>query len=265
MNFINEDLDFSSYWHHFCKSTFKNTYFSSVNRTLHEKEMHGLNVNFDESSKYINHILNLWNEDCYLFKTMQHFCKLSLYPFFKDRDKKSFKQKDFKIKDFYKNFDKENKENYPQYMLKTYPILFVQSAVLTIDLEFTWLDSKIICLDCDDLQPLFEINQTNIVVSNFLRDTKTKGCVLFSSPTNTPFDRFKILIKISDLNCSYKILKSDFKKSHLSKIFSLENYASLFGDNTLGQSIINPINGLNIFPMTSNDFFYQKVAFQTMK
>lgn len=108
MNFINEDLDFSSYWHHFCKSTFKNTYFSSVNRTLHEKEMHGLNVNFDESSKYINHILNLWNEDCYLFKTMQHFCKLSLYPFFKDRDKKSFKQKDFKIKDFYKNFDKEN-------------------------------------------------------------------------------------------------------------------------------------------------------------
>ena len=255
LNFIENDLNFSTYWHQFCTSTFKNSYFSSVNRSLHEKQVHGLNVNHIESFSYCNEKLNVWNRECDFFKVMEHFCTLSLYPFFKREDKKSFAGKEFKIKEFYKILDDKTKQNYAGYMLETYPQLFIRAAALTIDLEFTWLDSKIICLDCDDLQSLFEVNRTNLAISTFLHDAKSKNCVLFSSPTNTPFDRFKIMIQMSDIDCSYKNLQEDFQTSYLSKIFSLESFASVFGDNTMLQSIINPIQGLALFPMTSKQLF----------
>lgn len=235
---IESNLDFSQYWHSFCQSCFKGSFLTYTNVCLKEKAQHGLLVS--EAFDYTNQTLLSLKRQTFLYKKLNEFASLGLYPYFKYRNKKSFSNVKKlgleKSGSLYKETDL--KQDYGEFMVKLFPTYFIMSAALTVDLEFTWETCFILCLDCDHVNQLFYLTKENLYILKFLFKAKESGSVLFSSPTNTPFDRFKVFVQVEACNKTYTEMQQLFKHSFLSTVFSLELKASLFGDNKDGLSIV---------------------------
>ena len=226
---IQKNLDFSSYWHFFCQTCFKGNFISYINVSLSEQIDHGMVVS--EAFDYTNQRLFLLQKESFVYQKLNEFANWGLFSYFKSRNKKNFtnlrKSNLDKSGILYKDGNCEM--NYGEFMLKKIPNYFVLSAALTIDLEFTWETSFILCFDCDHIDKLFYLTNENCYILKCLIKAKKHGSVLFSSPTNTPFDRFKVLIQVEKSKHSYKEVKTLFEQSIFSHVFSLEQKASILG------------------------------------
>lgn len=63
--------------------------------------------------------------------------------------------------------------------------------------------------------------------------------VIYSFPTNSVFDRFKVFLKIVDPSLSFLERKETFKQKEISKFCNIEDQASLFGENKTGVSLMS--------------------------
>ena len=68
----------------------------------------------------------------------------------------------------------------------------------------------------------FIFKKQNLYISKWLPEAKKRRSVLFISPTNTPFDRFNMLVQVNSCDNFYKKIQNLFQMSVLGKGFSLE-------------------------------------------
>lgn len=94
-------------------------------------------------------------------------------------------------------------------------------------------------LDFDHIGVLFESKPSLKNLFSFLSDCKNEGMVIYSFPTNSVFDRFKVFLKIVDPSLSFLERKETFKQKEISKFCNIEDQASLFGENKTGVSLMS--------------------------
>lgn len=154
-------------------------------------------------------------------QAIHYFASLDMHVYFKDRNKKTFTKTKEMIAEIKVFLETKKERSYADFMLNTFFDKFKQSAALCGTLKDLWDKSSIVCLDCDDLTTLFMKHQkeNQKILQNlflFLVDAKQNGLVVFRSPTNSPFDRFKVFVKIRDFCGDYKKIQNRFKDSKMS-------------------------------------------------
>lgn len=245
LNLIKNNIDVASYWD-LLRNTLDGAYVCFLTKELTEQKKHGIRMDIKEV--YRPQTLEQYLKKTYFAKCIVAGLKLGLYPMLKDQQKKSFNRTEYNqatVKKDIKNNEKEAKADYLTYVIKNNTTTFLKTCALFIPLKQTWSNAKILCLDCDNIELFFKVNQNNVEILNFIVNAKLQNSLIWSSPTNTPFDRFKILVSVqSKLN--YKAIQEKFKKGNLGRIFSLEVSASIYGENTRGvqlksSSKLNPL------------------------
>nr|YP_010835561.1 hypothetical protein NQY40_pgp082 [Ulva meridionalis]WFS80029.1 hypothetical protein [Ulva meridionalis] len=133
----------------------------------------------------------------------------------KDRDKKSFPGNTMVQKGLVTTLNKD-RNNYYKHMFQNYTYGMVSGVAVCVNLKESW-ENGICCLDFDGVEWFFKnkhFNEhQNKKIKNFLKFLlliKKGGFLIFSSMTNTPFDRFKIFFKIKN---NFKIKPSESPKS----------------------------------------------------
>ena len=189
-------------------------------------------------------------------KLLKVFCFLlneGFIIFLKNRDKRSFPRKHM-IQTNLGKLKNEHQEKFSRFLFENYYYGVMNAYSITVHLKDSWFN-KICCLDFDDIEWFFEAHHFNEKKNEqqkhfikFLLEIKENGFLIFSSMTNTPFDRFKVFFKIDNIPTNFlykdfqKLTKNDIKNYN----FNTEENASIFGDGNLGQKLIIPNNFKNL-------------------
>lgn len=235
---ILENIDYAEYWNSFIKTTFSDSYINIVNKSIQNENNAFFVLDKKQTMGYFDTSMVDMYKKSPFFTALNTFASLKLFCFFKDRGKKSFPRVKFdpEIELFVK---KRDKTSFASFMLQKFPNEFRSASSLCVKLEDLWSNHSIICLDCDQIVPLFQKKEPRVIkLLAFLCDAKENGLVVFSSPTNSPFDRFKVFVKITDFFGSYKEIQTLVQNSEVGQFFKLEQFASVFGNNMDGQMLI---------------------------
>jgi hypothetical protein len=239
---IYNDLDFSAYWDLFCKTIFEGSYIRFLNQEF-KADGKCRALTLENSFFFLNNDMVPYYKTSPFYEALNYFASLNLFAYFKRRNKMSFVKKfNFeKSRDVFLNQRQVNKMTYGEFMLRTYPFCFRNAASLCVKLDKLWEHAGILCFDFDNVSCLFQKRNEEIYnLFLFLCDAKREGLVIFSSPTNSPFDRFKVFVEISDApNMPYKAIEKMFREKTGFRYFQIEQFAGVFGDNTDGQSLIH--------------------------
>lgn len=238
---IGEDVELSACWNKFVAEVLTGNYFKFLNSyhvTQNDKYVwfHEHRIPSTVKSQQLIAQNNIFFQQIVLFEQ-----KYNLHLFPKDTQKKSFANPRLKA-NHQDIFDIENEKNqisYANFLLKNYPYALYHAAALCLKLERAYDQIKIICLDVDNPAVLFRDNKNIVPFLKLFLRCKKEGFFCFSSPTDTPFDRFKVLIRLENVpeNLTYTQLKK-LKKEKQLDFFDLEDFASVFGQNLKALEII---------------------------
>lgn len=262
---IMKDLDVSSYWLylmdkigvHFIYNI--NNNFEKIKPVVLDNNYYYLNNN----KKMNINFFYLKNKKIILYFYL--LSKLGFVVFMKDRDKKSFPKKKMSQSNLVNILNNNNKLFY-KYMLENYTYGMCNGVAVCVNLKESW-ENDICCIDFDGVEWFFKKNNFNEkenlkqkIFLSFLLSIKDNGFLIYSSMTNTPFDRFKVFFKINNkpINLSYDKFKKIHKNSYLNFDFNIEDLSSICGSNLHGQQLINKyaFKELQVVDFENyNDFF----------
>lgn len=244
--YIMDDLDISSYWSYLTEklSTY---FFYNIKNDFEIINPIMLNDSYDflkKAKKVDIPFFYLKNK-----KLISEFYKLSIFGFvvfMKDRDKKSFPKKKMSQSNLI-NILNENKKLFYKHMLENYTYGMCNGVAVCVNLKESW-ENDICCIDFDGVEWFFKEEhfneKTNIkqkAFLDFILSIKQGGFLVYSSMTNTPFDRFKLFFKINNKpkDLIYNKFKKIHQESHLNFDFNIEDVSSISGTNLYGQKLIN--------------------------
>lgn len=243
---IMKDLDIATYWTYFMDKL--SPYFIyNIKNKFEEIKPIVLNNNFEYlyKNKKMNLPLFYLNNKKLIF----YFNKLSILGFvvfMKDRDKKSF-PKTKMIQSGLVNQLNSNRKTYYKYMLEKHTYGMVNGVAICANLKESW-ENGICCIDFDGVEWFFReenfderSNLKKKAFLYFILRIKNTGFLIYSSMTNSPFDRFKIFFKITHkpISLSYKEFQKIHKNHCLNFDFNVEEVSSIVGSNLYGQKLLN--------------------------
>lgn len=259
------DLDISSYWLYLINKLSSNFIDNAQNDRDIVKPilLNDYYLNFNSNNNIAMPYFYLKNKK--IIYNFNLLANIGFVVFMKDRDKKSFPKTKMKQSDLI-NIVNKNKTIFYKYMIKNYPEGMLNGVAICVNLKETWVNN-ICCLDFDGVEWFFKeenfneknnLKQKNFL--NFILFIKKNGFLIFSSMTNTPFDRFKIFFKIKNKpnDLLYKKFSLIHKKSSLNFDFNIEELSSICGSNLYGQKLINKYEFKNLVEVDFkqyNDFF----------
>lgn len=244
--FLKKDLDLSSYFT-LCLERYGKYFLYHINQDLSIHHPVSLNNYYYLISKNSNeNYFNFYLKNKFILKKFKQLTDLGFFLYFKERDKKSFSKNKLPPNafDLYNN---SSYKSYLKFLFFKYTEASIKGVTLAVNLKNTWVN-KIICLDFDKIEGLFLIqnfNEKNNInykyFMEFILNIKSEGWLFFSSPTNTPFDRFKLFFKIKNLPSDFSYY--EFKNLKIFKDnkfnFRLEEQSSIIGSNMKGLKIKN--------------------------
>lgn len=250
INNVLNDLDISTYWSYILNK-FENFYLYNIQQDIKLIKP----IQFENC--FINWCINT-KIDYYIFykdnkKILNIFYVLIPFGFilfFKDRDKKSF-PKTKMIQSNLLKYYKDKPDKVYKNFFKNFPYALEKGVCLSINLKESF-ENNICCLDFDGVEWFFKkenfnendnFNQKQFL--NFILQIKSTGFLIYSSMTNTPFDRFKIFFKLKykPTDLAYKTFKNHNRNDY---DFYIEDQASFIGPNLYGQSLISSTNFNNL-------------------
>lgn len=247
IKFILENLDFSSYWIYILRQ-FASLYLYNIkNDKIKENviSLFDIETNFLKNSP--DNSFNFFMENRKMLAVFEFLLNKGFIVFFKDRDKKSFIRKKM-IQTNLAELKNQYKEKFSNFLFEEYNYGVVNAYSIAVHLKDSW-ENNLCCLDFDDIEWFFEKKHFNEKKNHqqkhfieFLLEIKKNGFLIFSSRTNTPFDRFKVFFKLKNVPKDYPY--KDFKKLTQNDIknynFNTEDVASIFGDGKFGQKLMIP-------------------------
>lgn len=257
---IISDLDISAYWTFFLQK-FSKYFICTINQGLKKGTVLTLQDPYELFHESGMDFFNFYKKNKSIFNI---FCKLSyegFFLFFKDRDKKSFPKNKMIQTKLYSIPNKENL-SFPEYIFKNYTRGSVEGVTIAANLQDCW-ESNICCLDFDNFEELFtkeKFDETsNLKHKNFLCFLlliKKNGIFIYSSPTNTPFDRFKVLFKFKGKPANLTYSKFKKEKQYLENRygFNIEDFASIVGVSMAGLELISPNNKYDLCEVDFDKF-----------
>lgn len=241
------DLDISSYWYFFLQK-FSKHFIYTLNQDLEKHPpivLENPHMLFWDS--HIN-FFNFYKKNKSIFNIFCNLNENGFFCFFKDRDKKSFAKTKMVQTKLSCIYDK-NKIAFSEYMFKNYTLGMVEGVAIAANLQDSWAND-ICCLDFDNFEELFSDEKfdetSNFKHKNFIRfllSIKKNGIFIYSSPTNTPFDRFKIFFKFKNkpTDLSYNQFKKSKEYVNNNYGFNIEDFASIVGVSMVGLELL-PLN-----------------------